>query len=95
MVVSWLSPYLSDQYLYDRDKEIEKALADCGYDMKTTLQLMREGRMVWYRGINNHMLEEINAFYLDGRELFQIIGQNLASGPRFKKVVFERKKGKT
>ena len=90
MIVSWLSPYLSDQYLYDRYKEIEKALADCGYDMETALQLMREGRLVWYRCVNNHTLEDINAIYLDGRELFQIIGQCCSSGSRFQQWTFKR-----
>lgn len=90
MIASWLSPYLGGQYLYARDKEIEKALSNAGYDMETACQLMREGRMVWYRGVNNHTFEEINAFYLDGRELFQIIGQYLVSGPRFQQWTFKR-----
>lgn len=90
MIVSWMSPYLGGQYQYARDKEIEKALSNAGYDMKTACQLMREGRMVWYRGVNNHTLEEINAVYLDGRELFQIVGQYRMSGPWFEKKVFKR-----
>lgn len=90
MIVSWMSPYMDGQYVYARDKEIENALADCGYDMETARQLMREGRLVWYRGVNNHTLEDVNAIYLDGRELFQIIGQCCSSGPWFGKWVFKR-----
>lgn len=90
MIVSWFGPYMDDQYIYARDKEFEKALADFGYDMKSACQLKREGRLVWYRAVNYHTFEEINAFYLDGRELFQIIGQYLVSGPRFQQWTFKR-----
>ena len=90
MIVSWLSPYLGGQYLYDRDKEIEKALADCGYDMETACQLMHDGRMVWYRGVNNRTLEDINVVYLDGHKLFEIVGQYRSSGPWFERQIFER-----
>ena len=81
---------MDGQYAYARDKEIEKALADFGYDMETACQLMRDGRLVWYRGVNNHTFEDINAVYLDGCELFQIIGQCWSNGPRFGKWVFKR-----
>lgn len=90
MIVSWMTPYLGGQYLYARDKEIEKAFNNYGYDMETACQLMREGRMVWYRCVDNHTSEDINIFYLDGCKLFQIIGQYRLSGPWFKKQVFKR-----
>lgn len=90
MIVSWLSPCQDGIYAYETDQEIEKALNDYGYDVKTARQLMRDGRMVWYRSVNNQTNEDINTIYLDGRELFQIIGQCWSSGPRFGKWVFKR-----
>lgn len=90
MIASWMSPYLSGQYLYARDKEIEKALSNAGYDMETACQLMREGRMVWYRGVDNRTLEDINVVYLDGHNLFEIIGQYRLSGPWFERRISER-----
>lgn len=90
MIVSWMSPYLGGQYQYAHDKEIEKALSNAGYDIGTACQLMREGRMVWYRCVNNRTLEDINVVYLDGHKLFEIIGQYRSSGPWFEKKVFKR-----
>lgn len=91
MIVSWMTPYLGGQYQHARDKEIEKALSDYGYDMETACHLMREKRMVWYRCVDNRTLEDINVVYLDGHKLFEIIGQYRLSGPWFEKKVFKRK----
>ena len=90
MIVSWLSPCQDGIYAYETDQEIEKAINDYGYDVETARQLMRDGRMVGYRSVNNHTLEDINTIYLDGRELFQIIGQCWSGGPLFGKWVFKR-----
>lgn len=84
------NPYPEYSYAREIDNEIEKALSDYGYDVKTARQLMRDGRMVGYRSVNNHTLEDINTIYLDGRELFRIIGQCWSSGPLFGKWVFKR-----
>lgn len=90
MIVSWLSPYLSDQYQYARNKEIEKALSNAGYDMETACQLMREGRMALYRSSGNDPLVDVTTIYLDGRELFRIEGRYWP-GPLFKQWDFKRK----
>ena len=90
MIVSWLSPCQDGIYAYETDQEIEKALNDYGYDVKTARQLMHDGRMVWHRSVNNQTNEDINTIYLDGRELFQIIGQCWSGGPLWGKWVLKR-----
>lgn len=90
MKLSWTNPYPDYSYACEIDNEIEKALDDYGYDVKTASQMMRDGRMVGYRSVNNQTNEDINTIYLDGRELFQIIGRCWSSGPLFGKWVFKR-----
>lgn len=89
MIASWMSPYLSGLYAYARDKEIEKALSDSGYDIETACRLIDEGHMALYRSAGNDPIVDTTTIYLDGRELFRIEGRYWSGGP-LKQWTFKR-----